>query len=411
MYTTGFLFNGGCGDMRGFANAGFDPRFGANHDAASVATARLNWPNIYVREAAIQTIDMRTLPYADVLGGSPICWESAPAGGNSQVRVQVELSADSTDNDESACWEQTRITAWEPVRYTEVHKPLVYAGENVPRFATGNRPLFNAWLHVWDALGYYPEFTSVNSAHITVETPDGVLGPLPQYRDRLVWVMVRKDIGKVPDLRPRPQSICRECGPVKGVQFWPGHTSGRGRRIGSYLHRMARSGTSRAKTSYYYVCPTERCHQRVEPVTRGIGSVINKSVRGHRFGDGRQDRNEAYGKATRARVAAGIATYSGQPFIVTLRNHCTASSLDDPIGTITAQGGAHHYFVRPTESLLVDDCEYRSLTVEENASAQGFPERHRFAGKPSEIKSQVGNAVPVTVATWAALETMKIMPP
>ncbi|MGW1786147.1 DNA cytosine methyltransferase [Streptomyces sp. NPDC002143] len=92
-------------------------------------------------------------------------------------------------------------------------------------------------------------------------------------------------------------------------------------------------------------------------------------------------------------------------------NHCTASGLDDPISTITAQRGAHHHLVRPTESLLVDDCEYRPLTVEENASAQGFPGHHRLAGKPSEIKSQVGNTVPVALATWAARETLKTLPP
>ncbi|GAA5077041.1 hypothetical protein GCM10023336_67500 [Streptomyces similanensis] len=64
MYTSGHLFSGGWGDGRGFMNAGYAPRFGANHNPAAVATARANVPGLYVREAAIQTIDMRTLPYA-----------------------------------------------------------------------------------------------------------------------------------------------------------------------------------------------------------------------------------------------------------------------------------------------------------------------------------------------------------
>ncbi|MFI1794448.1 hypothetical protein ACH40D_39490 [Streptomyces olivaceoviridis] len=62
MYTSGHLFSGGWGDGRGFMNAGYAPRFGANHNPAAVATARANVPGLYVREAAIQTIDMRTLP-------------------------------------------------------------------------------------------------------------------------------------------------------------------------------------------------------------------------------------------------------------------------------------------------------------------------------------------------------------
>ena len=91
MYTSGHLFSGGWGDGRGFMNAGYAPRFGTNHNPAAVATARANVPGLYVREAAIQTIDMRTLPYADVLVGSPICREATPAGGNSKARVQEEF--------------------------------------------------------------------------------------------------------------------------------------------------------------------------------------------------------------------------------------------------------------------------------------------------------------------------------
>lgn len=401
--TSVHLFTGGCGDVRGFANAGFAPLFGANHHPASVATARANWPRMRVREAAIQTIDMRTVPKADVLVGSPICWESTPAGGNSKARTQLEFDLGDRRKARRSRWEQTRMTAWEPVRYTEVHRPLAYVGENVPGFATSNPELFNSWLRVWDALGYVPTLAVVNAAHIRVDTPDGCLGPLPQYRDRLVWVMTRKDLGRVPDLRPRPDAVCLNCGLVKGVQHWPGKDHGR--RVGSYLRRPRASGrTSQAKQSYHYVCPTPRCHERVEPVTHGIGDVIDETVRGHRFGDGRQDTTgfEPYAQATRRRVAAGIETFQGKPFVVTLRNHGGATSLDIPIGTLSAQGGGHHYLVRPGPDLDIDECEYRPLTVLEKAAAQGFPAHHVLAGSEADRRLQVGNAVPVTVATWAA---------
>lgn len=409
MHTSGHLFSGGWGDGRGFMNAGYAPVFGANHDPASVATARANVPGIYVREAAIQTIDMRTLPSCEVLVGSPICWESTPAGGNSKARVQDELDFGDNQNRKRSDWGQTRMTAWEPVRYVEVHgrSVLAYCGENVPGFATRNRRLFDAWLAVWDALGFYPTLASVNAAHISVETPDGLLGPLPQYRDRLVWAMVRKDIGRVPDLRPRPASICPNCGPVEGIQHWPGKPSGR--RVGSYNPRLKADST--ARQSYYYVCPTERCHARVEPITRGIGEVIDPDVRGHRFGDGRRDRpGVPYEDATRARVEDGLQEFGGKPFVITLRNHGGATSLDAPIGTVTAQGGEHHYLVRPTADMTVDDCEYRPLKNPEKARTQGFPAHHPFAGSESDIGRQVGNAVAVTVATFVAQRTKAVLP-
>ncbi|MEV5010055.1 DNA cytosine methyltransferase [Streptomyces sp. NPDC055692] len=58
----------------------------------------------------------------------------------------------------------------------------------------------------------------------------------------------------------------------------------------------------------------------------------------------------------------------------------------------------------------IDECEYRPLTIVENARAQGFPSHHVFAGSEGDQKLQVGDAVPVTVATWAAQKTLKVLP-
>ncbi|MFE7963401.1 DNA cytosine methyltransferase [Streptomyces cellulosae] len=404
MHTSAHLFTGGCGDVRGFANAGFAPVFGANHHPASVRTARANWSGMHVREADIQTIDMRTVPKATVLVGSPICWESTPSGGNASARTQDTLDFDEPgDKPRRSEWTQTRITAWEPIRYAEVHRPLAYCGENVPGFGTRNRALFDAWLKVWEAMGYVPVLACVNAAHIRV----GDLGPLPQYRDRLVWAMVRKDIGRLPDLRPRPDAMCPDCGPVQGIQHW---TNLRGRRVGSYNRKASAPGPGR-HSSYFYVCPTPRCHQRVEPIVPGIGEVIDRTVRGHRFGDGRPDRKSTpYGEQTRRRVQSGIDLFRGKPFIVTLRRNGRATPLDEPIGTLTAQGGGHHYLARPTDSLKAEDVEYRPLTVEEKARAQGFPDHHVLEGDGPDRRLQVGNAVPVNVATWLATRVKEILP-
>lgn len=394
MTTTVHLFAGGCGDLRGFDNAGYHALYAANHNKNAVDTARANWPTLRAQQTDINNLDMRSVPRADGIVGSPICWEATPAGGNKAPKAQTEIGFDGEgEQAEPADWSRTRMTAWDPIRYAEVHRPLFYVGENVPGFATRQKELFTAWLGVWDALGYHTVLASVNAAHIH--------GPgferLPQSRDRLVWAMVRKDLGRVPDLRPRPDALCPNCGPVKGVQNW---TTDYGvRKVGEY------------NDQYHYICPTPRCHLRVEPVVRGIGDIVDKAVKGERFGDGyaKGSTRVPYADATRHRVEAGLDHFGGKPFMVTLRRNGTATSLAQPIGTLSAQGGNHHYLVRPGPDGTVDGCEYRPLTVKEKAAAQGFPSHHILAGGDTAVRMQVGNAVPVNVATWAARQVKAVL--
>lgn len=384
--TTTHLFCGGLGDGRGFSNVGFQPVYAANHAAPAVATARANWPSIRAQQADINNLDMRSLPGTDGLVGSPICTEVTPGGGQAAPRLQGEFEDGASTQVKAADWSRTRMTAWDPIRYTEVHRPLFYAGENVPGFAT-RWELFGAWVNVWDALGYYPVFASVGAAHIS--------GPgfqtVPQHRHRLVWCFIRKDLKKVPDLRPRPDALCPTCGPVLGMQQWT--TKHRARKVGVYGDQ------------YRYVCPNRRCgHAVVEPVTRGIGDLIDldaPDTQGQRFGDGRPDRREftPYVPATRRRVEIGLKRFGDKPFIAILRKNCTAQSLDDPIGTISAQGN-HHMLVRP--GATVDECKVRMLTTVEKAGAQGFPAHHVIVGNGTEQQMQIGNAVPVNVAHWLA---------
>ncbi|MCX4681654.1 DNA cytosine methyltransferase [Streptomyces sp. NBC_01433] len=396
--TSVHFFTGGLGDMRGFTDSGYLSLYAANHHPASVETARTNWPGLFVNSADVQTIDMRCVPTADVLVASPICTEASPAGGKAAPRKAVQLDENGRPTP-GPDWPQTRITMWEPVRYAEVHRPMAYVGENVAQFGTS--PLFKAWLHVWDALGYTPAVASVNAAHLKA---DGI-PPLPQSRDRVVWCFLRNDIAEahgLPDLRPTCDAMCPTCGPVEGVQYWKKNPD---LQVGEY---------GRKNRQYYYVCPNTRCGAAVEPITRGIGEVIDTSVRGARFGDGYFNHFYRtvmpYEQATRDRVAIGLERYCGKPFIVTLRNHCSASSLDEPIGTLTAKGGGHHYLVRPTDELSIDECEYRPLNIREKARAQGFPDHHIFSGDEEDQRLQVGNAVPVNVAAWLARRVKAVLP-
>ncbi|MEV4500902.1 DNA cytosine methyltransferase [Streptomyces klenkii] len=393
---TNHLFSGGCGDMVGFANAGFGPRFAANHAPPAIATAKANFPGIRTRLENINGLDMRRLPRARVLVGSPICTESSPSGGHATPKVQLSLddAVDDNETDEDseederatpAAWSRTRATAWDLLRAAEVAmvtgRPYdVIAGENVPGFGT-RWPLFNAWIRAFNDLTYMPFLASADAAHLDA----GELGQAPQHRNRLLFAFVRKGL-PAPDLRPRPLSACPHCGLVRGVQRW--ETQSR-RRVGTY------------GTSYIYVCPNRRCgHREVKPVLRPIRDSIDWSLPTRRIGAGKPGKVfRPYAPETVRKVDLGRARFGGEPFIAILRNHCVAQSLDEPIGTVTA-AGTHHMLVIPGDSL--GDCRVRMLSVRERARAQTFPDSHYLQGNATEQTRLVGNAVPPAVGSWLA---------
>jgi DNA (cytosine-5)-methyltransferase 1 len=65
------------------------------------------------------------------------------------------------------------------------------------------------------------------------------------------------------------------------------------------------------------------------------------------------------------------------------------------LATVTA-GGNHHAVAQ-----LVDGVPHqRLLSNRECARAQGFPDTYRFRGAHGDVKKQIGNAVPVSIARW-----------
>lgn len=379
--TSTHLFSGGCGDVRGFADAGFTPTLAANHDESAVQTLRDNFPGVRGLRCNINNLDFRSVPRTDILVGSPICTEISPAGRNATPKRPAALG----DDDGAAAdpeFSRTRATAWDLIRADEVNDFDMICGENVPDFFTRWR-LFEAWVGVWTALGKTVQLASVNAAHIS-----GVGNPgAPQLRNRIVFCISKKGL-PAPDLRVRPDCICLNCGPVQGVQRWAPRFDRTGvRKVGSYGKQ------------YHYVCPTPRCHLRVEPVVQSIREFVNVTPRGTRVADGRADRKvyTPYVPETRRKIQIGLDRFGAEPFIVILRRHCTVQSLDEPVSTITAEGN-HHMLVHP--GATVDECRVHMLDINTRAAAQRFAAGHRFAGVDTAQIRQIGNAVPVNVAHW-----------
>lgn len=412
------LFCGMGGDAEAFREVGFRPIFGANHNQSAVDTHAANFPDCDHWCGDVNNLDMRRVPAAQLIFASPICTEASPAGGNATPRRQLALYDPDQEGDRvpEATWDRTRATAYDLLRYAEVHGPDAVLGENVPRFSKW--PLFDWWLGAWDVLNYQPFIVSGNAAHM-----GGPGNPIaPQDRDRIWMLFLRKGI-PAPDLRLRPDAMCIECGPVQGIQHW---RNPRGRKIGSYGEQ------------YDYVCPNRACrHLRVEPVTRGVDEVIDWSLTGRRIGDGKPGKKfRPYAASTRRRVQAGIEKFgTADPFLAVLRNNADAQVITAPAPTVTA-GGNHHALIihigrkagprttaqplstvatRPHHALVdaateVDNCTIRMLNPDEKKQTQRFGADYVIKGSRVEDRNmQVGNAVPVNGAHWLAARVKAVL--
>ncbi|MFI6536610.1 DNA cytosine methyltransferase [Nonomuraea sp. NPDC050547] len=414
--TTTHLFCGAGGDVRGFYEAGFQPVEMANHDEKSIETVSYHYKHVDPRCVNLDHYNMSSLKPSQVLVGSPICTEIAQAGGSTAPKAQTALFEDEGHVAKST-WERTRVTAWCLLRAAEAHRYDMVIGENVPEFAT-RWMLFPEWLRCWRVLGYQVQLVSVDAAHISG------LGnqPAPQHRHRLVFVFTRKDI-RQPDLRPRPDAMCPECGPVQGVQRW--------RDPRPRVLRVGKHGEQ-----YDYVCPNRRCgHLIVEPVVWPVAPVIDWDLPMRRIGDGKKGKKfRPYAESTRVKVGIGLEQFGNEPFMALLRKNLTVQGLDAPLPTVTAGGNhfaliahigrdsaarttdqplttvathPHHALIAP--ALSVDNSELRMLGPDETKQVQRFRRDYRIFGNIAEQRVQIGNAVPVNVAHWVAARARAVL--
>jgi DNA (cytosine-5)-methyltransferase 1 len=357
------MFCGGGGDSEGLRRAGFNIAGAVNHNPIAIEAHEANFRTTWHDRAVISDdYNFSKFPRADILSGSPICTEISPAGGRKRDKAQMSFDdlaeGQSEEQAEEAkakpaakeSFERTRTTAWCLLRAAERWNYKAVMCENVTEFVT-DWLLFPAWRLAWELLGYNMQIVSVTTAHVGTHVD---VDYAPQWRDRCIIVMTRKDIPK-PDLRLRPWAYCTECDKlVRATQSWRN-----GRRVGKY------------KQQYDYVCPNRTCkHAKVEPYTRPVSDIVDWNDLGTRIGDRKPKKK--YGGLplapnSLARIEAGLAldldlsctirledcvplpgqTGARDPFVVEFRRNRTVTSIHEPMSTVTAQGGHHGLLVPP----------------------------------------------------------------
>jgi DNA (cytosine-5)-methyltransferase 1 len=321
----------------------------ANHWARAIEVHQVNFPQARHDCADISQVDFRRYPATDILIAGCECTNHSQAKGVSRKKQSANLFE---GPDPGA--ERSRATMWDVPRYIEIHRPAAVIVENV---VEASKWIFwDAWRQALDAAGYKVTVCSINSMHT---------GQVPQSRDRIYIVCVRKGIAV--DLEFRPAAWCPSCeATVEARQAWKN-----GRTVGKY------------RSQYVWRCAA--CNTEVHPEARPAAVAIDWALPSQRIGD----RARPLADATLRRIRIGLERYgvtvaavagntweapgSGYarvwptteplptqactaqhalacpPLIAELRGGgSTARPVDQPLCTVEA-GGNHHALVCPPQ--------------------------------------------------------------
>ena len=276
------------GAMQAINAIGRDVEFVAvNHWPIAIATHEANHPNVrhYCKDLdTANPCEIVPEGHLDLLLASPECRFHSPAQGGRPLD------------------EQNRASAWHVVRWAERLYVRRIVVENVPRFLKWGpldrrgRPvksregeLFSAWVRTLEAIGYRVEWRVLNAADYGT----------PQTRRRL-FVQARRDGRRI---------------------VWPDRTHApRGSEL-TLRHDLETWEPARSAIRF------DKFRHLAKPVEQK-----NLSPK------------------TLARIAEGVKRFCRgvdvEPFLVMLRRHADAQSIDEPMATVTTSGN-HHVLIEP----------------------------------------------------------------
>lgn len=376
------LFAGAGGLGLGVSNAGFQPRIVAEWNRWCCDTIRENrksrrplasWPEPF--EGDVRDLDFADLEgKIDLVSGGPPC-QPFSMGGRHRGNA-----------DERDMWP-------EAVRAVRQIRPRAFIFENVKGLT--RQAFANYFSYVFLQMSYPSLVRKENESwdmHLSklqrhhTGRPEGseeyrVVFKLlnaadygvPQKRERVVFVGFRADVRSEWSF-PRP-------GFSQDALLWSQC------RTQDYWDRHRISHTRRVMDARSHVRGMSLLAKPEEAPWRTTRDVI------HDLPDPELDTFRAPAIANH-RFQAGAKTYPGH----------TGSALDEPAKTLKA--GVHG--VPGGENMLIkEDGSVRYFTVRESARLQCFPDNFVFHGAWTEAMRQLGNAVPVDLATVVARSVRK----
>jgi DNA (cytosine-5)-methyltransferase 1 len=438
------FFCGAGGSSTGLKAAGAEVLTAINHWQLALDSHHTNHPDTNHVLTDISTSDPRRLPTTACAWMSPECTHHSRARGEKRKKIhgQMMLAGFGEKNYDPAA-ERSRMTAWDVVRYSEVHRYRIVVVENVVELADWE--LYSPWLIAMQQMGYDYKELYLNAMFFGV----------PQSRDRM-YVVFWQRRQQAPNLEFHPQGFCKTCNlESEMVQVF------KRRRWGEY------------KRQYVYVC--SKCGRAAEPYRRGAGEIIDWSIKPQLIGD----RKRPLSPNTMARIEYGLRKYGLASIVETAYSHAgpkratstetpfpsqttaqtlglavspeimrrafitsyysrenASSSVHQPLPTVVTEnrfGLVLPYYGTPNthgvgeplptvttkersallsgdaESLNLDECGYRMVNADEVKQAMGFPDTYTLLGTQKEQVHQAGNAVCAPVAQAIAQRCMETL--
>jgi DNA (cytosine-5)-methyltransferase 1 len=345
----------GCGAMaKGLEQAGFRHLALAEFNKAACETLRKNYLNQQdsesplILEADVRTVDWTVYQGVDLVAGGPPCQPFSNGG-------------------RAAGPEDARDMWPEAIRAVHEMQPKAFLFENVKGLL---RPAFDEYLsqllHRLERGGFED---SVNAPmyQVTLVRVNAADYGAGQKRERVLIAGMRVDCGALPRFPAKTHSERRLAfDKWVGDEYWQRHNLPRPNN--DAIPRAARAQLSELACSAQP--PEEAAWLTCRDAFLGLGTPsFEANVSGHEpRGAGKQ--------------------YEGH----------TGSLIDEPAKTLKA--GVHG--VPGGENMVVDlDGTSRHFTVRETARLQGLPDTFEIPGSWSQAMRQLGNAVPVQLATVA----------
>lgn len=260
------------------------------------------------------------------------------------------------------------------MRMVSKFKPKCIILENVSGMrTTANGKYVNEILSSMDELGYDADVKLLNAADFGV----------PQLRQRLIFVGIRRDLGKKFEY-PKPQ-------------FVPSQEKDNLLNMGMKEYRTVADAISDLPEIKSHESASEYTNEPVneyQKMMRGLDKTLENSICNVLS-------NHIAPKHDAATIEKIKNTEQGKPMYEKFRQRIRLSN-DKPSPTQLAGGIRPQFqFGHPTQS--------RGLTIRERARIQSFPDSYVFCGGTVQERVQTGNAVPPLLIYHIAKELLKII--